>query len=151
MTIYSTALRFFTNLCASLILAALIALGVYVNINNLIVGDVSTNGYSVVDLDTTSWNIACTIVGTVAGILATIGFSTEDDIITRRELASDRGVCAMFFRPLTLRRGLEQIIRLQLPVERTILVLLTVVMALTSATVVALFGNSRHNGRDCEH
>ena len=131
---------FLTNLSATLILAALIALGIYVNVNKLIIGTQSSPGYSAVNLDTTSWNVACTVLGTAIGILVTVGFSTQDDVITRRELASEKGVRAMFLRPLTLRRGLEQVIRLPLPIERTILVILTVVTALTSAAVVALFG-----------
>ena len=46
----------------------------------------------------------------------------------------------MFLRPLTIKRGVEQILRLQFPVRRTLLVLLTVATALTSAATVALFG-----------
>lgn len=133
-------IAFFTNLAASLALIALLALGVWVNVNRFIVGDESTHGWKAVKLDTTSWNIACTVVGTAVGILAAVAFSNQDDVITRTELAHHRGVLANFLRPLTLKRGLEQIYSLQMPWERTFLVLSTVVTALMSATVVALFG-----------
>ncbi|KAI4171732.1 MAG: hypothetical protein LQ348_006881 [Seirophora lacunosa] len=133
-------IAFFTNLAASLALIALLALGVWVNVNRFIVGDESTHGWKAVKLDTTSWNIACTVVGTAVGILAAVAFSNQDDVITRTELAHHRGVLAIFLRPLTLKRGLEQIYSLQMPWERTFLVLSTVVTALMSATVVALFG-----------
>ena len=130
----------FTNLTTTVLLAALLALGVYVNINTIIVGNDSTNGYKTVNLDTTSWNIACTVIGTAVGILAAVAFASQDDCITRRELASDRGVVAMFLRPLTVKRGAEQVYRLQFPFERTLLVILTIATALMSAAVVALFG-----------
>ncbi|KAL9008348.1 MAG: hypothetical protein Q9173_006518 [Seirophora scorigena] len=133
-------IAFFTNLAAGLALVALLALGVWVNVNRFIVGDESTHGWKAVKLDTTSWNIACTVVGTAVGILAAVAFSNQDDVITRSELAHHRGVVAIFLRPLTVKRGLEQIYSLQMPWERTILVFPTVVTALMSATVVALFG-----------
>ncbi|KAL8645797.1 MAG: hypothetical protein Q9210_006509 [Variospora velana] len=133
-------IAFFTNLTSSLALIALLALGVFVNVNRFIVGDESTAGYKAVCLDTSSWNVACTVVGTAVGILAAIAFSNQDDVITRAELVQDRGVVAIFLRPLTVKRGLEQIYTLQVPFERTILVLCTVVTALMSAAVVALFG-----------
>ncbi|GME46866.1 hypothetical protein GTA08_BOTSDO01809 [Neofusicoccum parvum] len=129
-----------TNLLAAILLAALIALGIYVNLNKLVIGSVHTNGYNVVNLDTTTWNIGCTIVGTAVGLLAAVGFAMQDDYLTRRELAHERGVVALFLRPLTIKRGTEQVYHLQLPFERTLLVLLTIVTALTSASVVALFG-----------
>jgi hypothetical protein len=55
-------------------------------------------------------------------------------------LVAERGVIAMFLRPLTIKRGGDQVVRRQLPLERTLLVLLTLTTALSSATVVALFG-----------
>lgn len=133
-------LAILTNLLATVLLAALIGLGIYVNLNKLVVSNISSNGYKTVDLDTTTWNIGCTIVGTAVGLLAAVGFAMQDEYLTRRELARDRGVVALFLRPLTIKRGVEQVFRLQLPLERTLLVLLTIATALTSATVVALFG-----------
>ena len=112
----------------------------YVNVKSILVGHTSTNGYQVVNLDTTYWNVACTIVGTAVGFLATAAFANQDECITRGQLAGDRGVMALFLRPLTLRRGLDQIARLHLLPERTLLVVLTVAAALTNAAVVALFG-----------
>lgn len=136
----SNIVALLNNLLATLLLAALTALGVYVNINKIIVADVSSHGYKVANLDTTYWNVACTIIGTAVGFLAAVAFSNQDDHITRHELASDRGVVAMFLRPLTVKRGVEQVLRLQFPMKRTVLLLLTMVSALTSAAVVALFG-----------
>lgn len=80
------------------------------------------------------------MVGTAVGLVAAVAFANQDDEITRRELASDRGVVAMFLRPLTIKRGVDQIFRLQFPVKRTLLVILTVTTALMSAATVALFG-----------
>ena len=136
----SNIVALLNNLLATLLLAALTALGVYVNITKIIVADVSSQGYKVANLDTTYWNVACTIIGTAVGLLAAVAFSNQDDHITRHELASDRGVIAMFLRPLTIMRGVEQVLRLQFPIKRTVLVLLTMISALTSAAVVALFG-----------
>ncbi|KAI4179406.1 MAG: hypothetical protein LQ346_007202 [Caloplaca aetnensis] len=131
---------FLTSLTSSLCLAALLGLGIYVNVNKFIVGTESTPGYQVVDLNTGSWNIVCTVVGTAVGILAAVAFSNQDDILTRRELAHDRGVLAIFLRPLTIKRGLEQIRSFQLPVQRTILIICTIATALMGAATVALFG-----------
>ena len=130
----------FTNVTTTVLLATLLALGVYVNINRIIVSSDDTNGYKTVNLDTTTWNVACTVVGTAVGILAAIAFANQDDCITRRELASDRGVVAIFLKPLTVKRGAEQLLCLQLPFERTFLIFLTIATALMSAAVVALFG-----------
>lgn len=136
----SHGVALFTNISASILLAALIGLGVYVNVNKIIVSNGRSDGYKIINLNTTSWNVACTIVGTAVGILASVAFSSQDDTITRREMATPRGVVAMFLRPLTVKRGAEQVFHLQLPLERTLLVILTITTALTSAAVVALFG-----------
>ncbi|KAL8925834.1 MAG: hypothetical protein Q9208_003331 [Pyrenodesmia sp. 3 TL-2023] len=131
---------FLTSLTSSLCLAALLGLGIYVNVNKFLVGKESSQGYRVVDLDAGSWNIVCTVIGTAVGILAAVAFSNQDDILTRRELANDRGVLAIFLRPLTVKRGWEQIRSLQLPLQRTLLILCTIASALMGAAVVALFG-----------
>ncbi|KAL8798373.1 MAG: hypothetical protein Q9182_006714 [Xanthomendoza sp. 2 TL-2023] len=62
------------------------------------------------------------------------------NVLTRRELVKDRGVLAIFLRPLTVKRGLEQIVSLQFPLQCSILVISTIATALMSAAVVALFG-----------
>ena len=134
------ALAFLSNLIAFVLLATLLALGVYVNVKNILVGNISTNGYNVIKLNTTYWNVACTIVGTAVGFLAAVALANQDECITRSQLAGDRGVMALFLRPLTLRRGLDQIAHLHLPPERTLLLILTIAAALTNAAVVALFG-----------
>lgn len=134
------ALAFLSNAIASVLLASLLALGVYVNVKNILVGNISTNGYHVANINTTYWNVACTIVGTAVGFLAAIALANQDERITRCQLAGDRGVMALFLRPLTLRRGLDQIAHLHLPPERTLLLILTIAAALTNAAVVALFG-----------
>ena len=129
-----------SNVTAFLCLATLLSLGVYVNVKSILVGHTSTYGLQVVNLNTTYWNVACTIVGTAVGFLATTAFANQDECITRRQLAGDRGATALFLRLLSLRRGLDQITRLQLLPERTLLVVSTVAAALTNAAVVALFG-----------
>ncbi|KAK0510606.1 hypothetical protein JMJ35_007038 [Cladonia borealis] len=134
------ALAFLSNLIAFVLLATLLALGVYVNVKNILVGNISTDGYNVIKLNTTYWNVACTIVGTAVGFLAAVALANQDECITRSQLAGDRGVMALFLRPLTLRRGLDQIAHLHLPPERTLLLILTIAAALTNAAVVALFG-----------
>ena len=134
------ALAFLSNLIAFVLLATLLALGVYVNVKNILVGNISTNGYNVIKLNTTYWNVACTIVGTAVGFLAAVALANQDERITRSQLARDRGVMALFLRPLTLRRGLDQISHLHVPPERTLLLILTIAAALTNAAVVALFG-----------
>ena len=134
------ALAFLSNAIAFVLLASLLALGVYVNVKNILVGSISTNGYHVANINTTYWNVACTIVGTAVGFLAAIALANQDERITRCQLAGDRGVMALFLRPLTLRRGLDQIAHLHLPPERTLLLILTIAAALTNAAVVALFG-----------
>ena len=65
------------NVLAAILLAALTALGVYVNIKNIIVADIATTGYPVANLDTTSWNVACTVVGTAVGLLAAVAFANQ--------------------------------------------------------------------------
>ena len=133
-------LAFLSNAIASVPLATLLALGIYLNVKNILVGNVSTNGYYVVNLNMTYWNVACAIVGTAVGVLAIVALANQDEYITRCQLAGDRGVVALFLRPLTLTRGLEQIVHLRFPPERTLLVILTIAAALTNAAVVALFG-----------
>lgn len=73
------------------------------------------------------------------GIIASIAVSSHDAFLSRLELASPKGVPAIFLRPLTAKRGLEQLLKGRLAPERTALVLLTLATALTSAATVALF------------
>ena len=131
----------FTYLLSILLLAVVIGFGTWVNCKTLIVADLHTNGYSFVNVDTAYWNVACTVIGTIIGLIAALAFSIQDDHITRHELASNRGAIAMFLRPLSMRRGWEQFLHLQFQPERTLLLILTIVAtALMSAATVALFG-----------
>lgn len=129
-----------TNLGAAVLLTTVVTIGIYVTTIKHYVGRSSTNNYPVIRLDTTYWNVGCTIVGTAIGTLAAIAFAVQDECLTRHELVAERGVIAMFLRPLTIKRGGDQVVRRQLPLERTLLVLLTLTAALSSATAVALFG-----------
>lgn len=134
------ALAVITNLAAAVLLTALVTTGIYVTTIKHYVGRFSTNNYPIIRLDTTYWNVGCTIVGTAIGTFTVIAFAMQDECLTRHELVTERGVVAMFLRPLTIKRGGNQVARLQLPLERTLFVLLTLTAALSSATVVALFG-----------
>ncbi|KAL8852638.1 MAG: hypothetical protein Q9221_002518 [Calogaya cf. arnoldii] len=78
----SHSLAFFTTLASSLCLSILLALGVFANVNKFIVGTDSTQGCKAINLDTVSWNVACTVVGTAVGILAAVAFSNQDDVLT---------------------------------------------------------------------
>jgi hypothetical protein len=129
-----------TNLAAAVLLTTLVALGIYVTTTKHYVGRLGTNNYPVIGLDTAYWNVGCTIVGTTIGALAAVAFAAQDECLTRHELVAGRGMIAMFLRPLTVMRGGDQIVRRQLPLQRTLLVLLTLTTALLSATVVAIFG-----------
>ena len=57
------AVSLLNNIIATLSLAALTALGIYVNLNKIVIGDVATHGYRIADLDVTYWNVACTVGG----------------------------------------------------------------------------------------
>jgi hypothetical protein len=133
-------LAFMTNLAAAVLLTTVVTMGIYVTTTKQYVGRLSTNDYPVITIDTTYWNVGCTIAGTAIGTLAVVAFAMQDECLTRHELIAERGVIAMFLRPLTIKRGGDQVVRRQLPIERTLLVLLTLTAALSSATIVALFG-----------
>ncbi|KAF2993242.1 hypothetical protein E8E13_000198 [Curvularia kusanoi] len=133
-------LAFMTNLAAAMLLTTVVTMGIYVTTIKHYVGRLSTNDYPVIPLDSTYWNVGCTIAGTAIGILAVVAFAMQDECLTRHELVAERGVIAIFLRPLTIKRGGDQVVRRQLPLERTLLVLLTLTAALSSASVVALFG-----------
>lgn len=52
-------IAFFTNLTSNLTLIALLALGVFVNVNRFSVGDECTAGSKAVRFETSSWSVAC--------------------------------------------------------------------------------------------
>lgn len=130
-----------SNLLATVLLAALLGLGIYVSIKTVVVeGPTTTAGYPTVNVNQTGWNIGCTVVGTAVGILATLGFGQLDSFLTRKDILSDPGVVALYLRPLTTWRSLVQVARGQLHATRTLLALLIVVSTLSSAATVAIFG-----------
>jgi hypothetical protein len=55
------------NLAATVLLTMLVTTGIYVTTIKHYVGRFSTNSYPVIRLDTTYWNVGCTIVGTAIG------------------------------------------------------------------------------------
>ncbi|KAK0609499.1 hypothetical protein B0T14DRAFT_608251 [Immersiella caudata] len=101
-------------------------------------------GWSTLDgVEPAAWNVIVVVIGTAVGIIASIAVTSQDAFLSRIELASARGVTAIFLRPLTTKRALDQFIRakgrLLLSPERTALVLVLLTTALTSAATVALF------------
>ena len=139
---FGRRLMFWNNLLSFLLLAALIAVSVYVNQCKIIVASFSTVGYKAVDIDTTYWNVACTVIGTAIGLHAAVAIANQDDHITRQQLANDSGVAAIFLRPLTILRSIEQLYLLQFCPRRTILLILTIVTQLVGAATVALLSIS---------
>ena len=131
---------FLINLIAAFCLAVLIALGAYVNSTTILVGGTSSPGFHAIQVDSTSWNVGCTVIGTAVGLLLSWGFSSFDGFLTRKELQSPNGVLAMYLRPLSATRGLHQLRRRRFPATRSFLILATAVSSLTSATTVAIFG-----------
>jgi hypothetical protein len=131
---------FVVNLVAAFCLAVLIALGAYVNSTTILVGGTSSPGFHAIQVDSTSWNVGCTVLGTAVGLLLSWGFSSFDGLLTRKELQSPNGVLAMYLRPLSAMRGLHQLQRRRFPVTRSFLILASAISSLTSATTVAIFG-----------
>jgi hypothetical protein len=87
-----------------------------------------------------TWNVVVVVIGTAVGILASIAVSSHDEFLSRFELASPKGVPALFLRPLTAKRGLDQLLSGHiLPFERAAITLLMLVTAFTSTATVALF------------
>jgi hypothetical protein len=137
------------NLTAAFLLAALLGVGAFLTSRVVLIDDQrydwSNYGRSFrqftwgVYIPAQPWNIGVTLIGTVVGILAALAFSTQDDFMTRRALASEAGCQAMFLRPLTPKRGMQQLMRGMLSPERALLVLLGAATAITSATTIAVF------------
>jgi len=128
------------NLAGAFCLAVLIALGVYIQQVPYVVGGKSSPGFSVIHTDVNSWNVGCTVLGTAVGLLLAWGFSSYDELLSRRELESPHGILAMYLRPLTAKRGWQQLRRRRFPATRTFFILATIVSSLTSAATVAVFG-----------
>lgn len=127
--------------CLNGLVAALIAvlLGFAVKLKiQLVVISEPGDSFSTLSTTPATWNVGVTIVGTVVGILASIAFSAQDAFLSRLGLVSQRGVSAIFLRPLTTMRGFQQLVRGEFNPERTALVILTLGTALTSAATVAL-------------
>lgn len=129
-----------SNIFAALCVATLLGLGIYVNMQVLVVEGFSIPGFSVVQVDQSGWNIGCTVVGTAVGILVSVALSSHDDFLTRKAILSEQGVVALYLKPLTAGRGAEQVRRGELQPTRVLLVFLTIVATLSSAATVAIFG-----------
>ncbi|KAH6670259.1 hypothetical protein F5X68DRAFT_265018 [Plectosphaerella plurivora] len=137
------------NLTAAFLLAALLGAGAFVSSRIVLIDDhfhdwkgssTSLGPFAWGKyIPAQPWNIGVALIGTAVGILAALAFSTQDDFMTRRALASDEGCPAMFLRPLTPKRGVQQILRGMLSPERTLLFLLTSATAITSAATIAVF------------
>ncbi|KAI9155753.1 hypothetical protein HJFPF1_08342 [Paramyrothecium foliicola] len=134
------------NLIAAVLMATLIGGGAFVSSRVLIIDDRPNQEpgrhHQFVwgtFIPAQPWNIGVTLIGTVIGIIASLAFSAQDDFMTRRALASDYGCPAMFLRPLTAKRGVQQLFRGMLSPERTLLFLLTATTAIMSATTIAVF------------
>lgn len=131
---------FVVNLVAAFFLGILIALGVYVNSTTIVVSGKSSPGFHAIQVNSTSWNVGCTVIGTAIGLLLSWGFSSFDGLLTRKELKSSNGVLAMYLRPLSVMRGWHQLQRRSFPATRSFLILAIAISSLTSTTTVAVFG-----------
>ena len=60
---------FLINLIAAFCLAVLIALSAYINSMTILVGGTSSSGFHAIQVDSTSWNVGCTVLGTAVGLL----------------------------------------------------------------------------------
>jgi len=99
----------------------------------------SSPGWLVIQgASTTSWNVGVVILGTAVGIITSIAFTAQDAFLTRAELVSPNGVSAMFLRPLSAKRGLDQVLKRRFTIRRTALVFSFLATTLTSAATVAL-------------
>lgn len=129
------------SVCLNAIVAAVVAVlfGFAIKLKTqLVVVSQDGDGFSTFNITPATWNIGITIIGTVVGVVASIAFSAQDAFLSRMGLVSDRGVAAIFLRPLTTMRGLQQLLRGELNPERTALFILTLGTALMSAATVAL-------------
>jgi len=137
------------NGITTVLLAVLLGLAIFVNRGKPILFPLPNAaqrnpGWSTLDgVDPATWNVAVVVIGTAVGIMASIAVTSYDAFLSRIELASARGIPAIFLRPLTTKRALDQFItakgRLSLSPERTALVLMLLATTLTSAATVALF------------
>lgn len=127
----------FNSLAAAL--AVVLLAGAIKLKTQLVVVSQPNDGFTTLNINPSMWNVGVTIVGSIFGLLASIAFSAQDAYLTRMRLASTRGMSAIFLRPLTAMRGLQQVVRGEINAERTLLVLLMLGTALSSAVTVALF------------
>ncbi|CEJ87095.1 hypothetical protein VHEMI04300 [[Torrubiella] hemipterigena] len=133
----SGASAFLNSLAAAL--AVVLLAGAIKLKTQLVVVSQPNDGFTTLDINPSMWNVGVTIVGSVVGLLASVAFSAQDAYLTRMRLASTRGMSAIFLRPLTAMRGLQQVARGEINAERALLVLLMLGTALSSAVTVALF------------
>lgn len=115
-------------------------LGVYVTKVPLLVGGFSTSGFNVIQADQSRCKVGCTILGIAVGLFLTGGFASYDDLLKRRGLLTRTGALAIYLRPLSALRGLQQIMRGKFTPIRSFLILVSIVSTLTSTTTVAIFG-----------
>ncbi|GAB1313649.1 hypothetical protein MFIFM68171_03859 [Madurella fahalii] len=135
-----SAAAIFLNLAATICLAALLGLGVFVSGTRIaFVWERSDGWVTVTNVSPSTWNVAVVIIGTAVGIIASIAVSSHDAFLSQLDLASPRGVSAIFLRPLTAKRGLDQLVNGCMAAERAVVVLLMLVTAVTSTATVALF------------
>ena len=137
------------NGVTTVLLAILLGLAIFVNRGKPIIFPLANAaqrnpGWSTLDgVDPATWNVAVVVIGTAVGIMTSIAVTSYDAFLSRIELASASGIPAIFLRPLTIKRALDQFItakgRLSLSPERTALVLVLLATTLTSAATVALF------------
>lgn len=128
------------NLTAVICLAALLGLGIYVSATPIaFVWERSDGWTTITSVSPSTWNVVVVVIGTAVGILASIAVSSHDAFLSQLELTSPRGVSAIFLRPLTVKRGLDQLVSGAMAPERAVAVLLMLVTALTSTATVALF------------
>jgi hypothetical protein len=128
------------NLSAAICLSFLFGLGIFVSVTRITFAWERRDGWAAVtSISPSTWNVAVVIIGTAVGILASIAVSSHDAFLSQLELASSKGVQAVFLRPLTAKRGLDQLLSRCMAPERVIVVLVLLVTALTSTATVALF------------
>lgn len=128
------------NLAAAICLAALLGFGIYVSATPIAFVWQHSDGWaSMTSVSPSTCNVAVVVIGTAVGILASVAVSSHDAFLSQLELASPKGVSAVFLRPLTVKRSLDQLVSGALAPERAVAVLLMLVTALTSTATVALF------------
>jgi len=94
---------------AAILVTALLALAVYVDLTCLVVGKVSTLGFQAVNVNASQWNIACAVLGTAIELLVTACIAYHDGFLMREAILSKTGVALFYLRLLTITRGMDQV------------------------------------------